>query len=453
MNSDDRDPPVPAPGEPDYLFTGEGPADADVARLESLLSPFAYRGPEGAPPTATPKGEAAARGPKAAEVRHGAAEAASRGRGEGGGPAGNGDALECVAGGGSELDVEAAEAAGAAAAGRAATAAAAERRGGPVPTFDDSEFESSRLDQPSRIPPLVAWIVGLIVLGASTLAYLADPTSPPSEDDFAPPPTTSPEGPRVPTPDAGPGLPGYFGVSALAGTPQVDDLPLSPADRLPVGSTLVTGADARARIDLAGRGRMDVAPSSRLRVLAGRADEQRFALDRGEIAALTWAPPRLLFIETPSAVAVDLGCAYTLKVDDDGHGLLSVTSGSVAFEVRGLESLVPKGASCVTRVGRGPGTPRFDDAAPALKEALERFDFGPKEAAAAEVESVVAAARKRDTLTLWHLLPRTEGEVRERVFNRAAALDPPPDGVAYPDLLALDKAALALWRESLRAQW
>ena len=48
MNSDDRDPPVPAPGEPDYLFTGEGPADADVARLESLLSPFAYRGPEGA---------------------------------------------------------------------------------------------------------------------------------------------------------------------------------------------------------------------------------------------------------------------------------------------------------------------------------------------------------------------------------------------------------------------
>lgn len=432
MISDDRDPPVPAPGEPDYLFTGEGPADADVARLESLLSPFAYRGPEGAAPTANPKGEAAARGTKAADVGRAVARR---------------DAVVPADVGDDAADAHVGEAAG------PSTASASERRPAPTVPFDPSAYESERIEEPSRIPPIVAWIVGLVVLGVSTLAYLADPAPTPDDEDFAPPATTPPEGPRVPTPDAGSGLPGYFGVSALAGTPQVDDLPLSPADRLPVGSTLVTGADARARIDLAGRGRMDVAPSSRLRVLAGRADEQRFALDRGEIAALTWAPPRLLFIETPSAVAVDLGCAYTLKVDDDGHGLLSVTSGSVAFEVRGLESLVPKGASCVTRVGRGPGTPRFDDAAPALKEALERFDFGPKEAAAAEVETVVGAARKRDTLTLWHLLPRTEGEVRERVFNRAAALDPPPDGVAYPDLLALDKASLSLWRESLRAHW
>ena len=42
---------------------------------------------------------------------------------------------------------------------------------------------------------------------------------------------------------------------------------------------------------------------------------------------------------------------------------------------------------------------------------------------------VLATARERDTLTLWHLLARTEGGQRDRVFERLQALVPMPADV------------------------
>ena len=74
---------------------------------------------------------------------------------------------------------------------------------------------------------------------------------------------------------------------------------------------------------------------------------------------MIWAPPRLFFVDTPAGVAADLGCAYTLEVDDHGDGLLHVTSGWVALQLKDRESMVPAGASCATRPGVGPGTPFF----------------------------------------------------------------------------------------------
>ena len=99
------------------------------------------------------------------------------------------------------------------------------------------------------------------------------------------------------------------------------------------------------------------------------------ALDRGRIRALIWAPPRNFFVNTPSAVAVDLGCAYTLDVDPRGWGLVHVTSGWVAFEYGGRESFIPQNAVCATRPRFGPGTPHYADASPALVEALSILDF------------------------------------------------------------------------------
>ena len=40
------------------------------------------------------------------------------------------------------------------------------------------------------------------------------------------------------------------------------------------------------------------------------------ALDQGTIHARIWAPPKFFYVNTQAAVAVDLGCAYTLHVDD-----------------------------------------------------------------------------------------------------------------------------------------
>ena len=107
-------------------------------------------------------------------------------------------------------------------------------------------------------------------------------------------------------------------------------------------------------------------------------------------------------------MAIDLGCEYTLQVDDAGAGLIRVTSGWVEFESDGRESFVPEGAMCATRPGVGPGTPRYEDAPSGYGEALTILDFerpdDPRRAAALDL--VLSTARRRDALTLWHLLAR-----------------------------------------------
>src|SRR5437899_219749 len=129
------------------------------------------------------------------------------------------------------------------------------------------------------------------------------------------------------------------------------------------------------------------------------------------LGRLRAVPPPLRLPEPASrrrsATATDLGCVYTLYVDDRGAGLLSVVAGWVAFELGGRESFVPAGASCRTDPGRGPGTPRFDDAPVEWREALNEVDFGHDATAReAALRRVLDAARPRDRVTLWHLISR-----------------------------------------------
>ena len=58
-------------------------------------------------------------------------------------------------------------------------------------------------------------------------------------------------------------------------------------------------------------------------------------------------------------------------------------------------------------------------------------------------------ARREDALTLWHLLTRTSGEERGRVYDRLATLVPPPTGVTREGILAGNRQMLDLWWEAL----
>jgi hypothetical protein len=176
---------------------------------------------------------------------------------------------------------------------------------------------------------------------------------------------------------------------------------------------------------------------------AGRR-RHRIALERGKLSAFIWAPPGQFVVDTASAVAVDLGCAYTLETNEDGRGWLEVTSGWVAFEWQGRESFVPAGARCATLPRRGPGTPFFDDAAGSFQEALSVFDEGR-----GGLQSVLASARGRDALTLWHLLTRTQGADRGLVYDRLAALLPPPPSAGRDAILRGDRSALDAWWNAL----
>jgi hypothetical protein len=221
-------------------------------------------------------------------------------------------------------------------------------------------------------------------------------------------------------------------------------------DRLKVGEWLETDARSRARLRVGLIGQVEVEPSTRLRLLdAGRADH-RLSMPRGAVRASIWAPPGNFFINTPSAVAVDLGCEYTLEVDDAGAGVLRVVTGWVGIEHQGRESFVPRGAMCLSRPGVGPGTPYYEDASPGLQRALEEIDFGSDVAArAAALATVIAEARRRDAFSLWHLLTRALPDERDAVYDRLAALVPPPEGVTREGVLAGDREMLDAWWDEL----
>jgi hypothetical protein len=237
-----------------------------------------------------------------------------------------------------------------------------------------------------------------------------------------------------------------WNVVAISGLPAVDGEGVSQG-RLETGEWLVTDAASRARLAVRGIGSVDVEPNTRIQLVKSAGREHRMALDRGMIHARIWAPPKFFYVNTKAAVAVDLGCAYTLQVDARGVGLLRVTHGWVGFERDGRETYVPEGAVCVTRDDLGPGTPRYEDAPSGYSEALLRLDFGaaddPQRVAA--LNHVLQNARRRDALSLWHLLTRGTREERLRVYDRLAELVPPPDGVSREKVLAGDRDALNRW--------
>jgi hypothetical protein len=236
-------------------------------------------------------------------------------------------------------------------------------------------------------------------------------------------------------------------VTRLEGSPRIESTRLVDKGRLRVGEWLVTDAASRASIAVGMIGRVDVEPNTRVRLVQAKATDHRLALPRGTIHAQISAPPRLFFVETPSALAIDLGCEYTLQVDSTGGGLLQVTSGWVSLEYSGRESIVPAGAACATRSGSGPGTPFLEDASERFGSALMKFDF--ENGGSTALDTVLAEARNMDSITLWHLLFQTRDQERARVYDRLAALVPPPQGVTREGVLGGNPEMLKAWQEHL----
>jgi hypothetical protein len=245
--------------------------------------------------------------------------------------------------------------------------------------------------------------------------------------------------------------PSGWTVQSLEGAPQVAGERIDAPSRLPVGQIVTTDSASRARIDVGSIGVVDVEANSRVRLVTSRAGEHRMALDRGAIRALIWAPPGLFFVNTPSATAVDLGCAYRLQVDDRGWGKVRVETGWVAFEYKGRESFIPKDAMCTTRPGFGPGTPCYEDAPAGFAEALTVLDFSSTQDVSRReaLDTVLRAARQKDALTLWHLLSRGTSDERLRVYDRLASLVPPPPTATRENVARGDRRALDDWWNSL----
>ncbi len=242
-----------------------------------------------------------------------------------------------------------------------------------------------------------------------------------------------------------------WNVAPLQGTARIGSKQISGLDHLGLGEWLETDAASRVKIEVSSVGQLEIEPNTRVRLVESRTGRHRVALAHGTLRATIWAPPRQFVVDTPSAMAVDLGCAYTLHVDDSGAGLIRVTWGWVGFERGGREAFIPAGAVCATRPKVGPGTPYFADAPSELRAALSKLDFensGPP-ARADALQVILKRARQRDAFTLWHLLSRANDQERGPVFDRLATLVPPPKGVTRDRILRLDQPMLDLWWNQL----
>jgi hypothetical protein len=243
-------------------------------------------------------------------------------------------------------------------------------------------------------------------------------------------------------------------VSRVEGTPRIGPKAISGKEgmsRLRVGQVLETDPQSRASLQSEDTGQIEVDPSTRLRLLTMNAGMKRVALDRGTIHAYIWASPGQFVVDTPSAMTVDLGCAYTLHVDDSGVGLVRTSLGWVGFKLNGHESFIPAGAACATRPKVGPGTPYFEDAKPGFRSALAKFDFEdstPRQRSE-DLAIVLGEARTRDALTLWHLLARVDDSQRALVYDHLAKLAPTPPGITRDAILRLDQPMLDRWWNEL----
>jgi hypothetical protein len=239
-------------------------------------------------------------------------------------------------------------------------------------------------------------------------------------------------------------------------TPAWQVTTVSGRSTLPAGAWLDTKTEATVAV--ADIGRVTVEPGARVRMLDTRSGHHRMELARGTMHATIWAPPNQFFVETPSTLAVDLGCAYTLTVDEDGGGLVTVLIGWVGFKTGDRESFIPGGFAAVTRPGIGPGTPYSERVSDAYRQALAILDFGPGDASDVRAASpdrlralalVLDQSQEHDEVTLWHLLSRVPAADRDRVFDRLAAFVPPPTGVTRDGIRAGDRRMLDAWWDAL----
>ena len=107
-------------------------------------------------------------------------------------------------------------------------------------------------------------------------------------------------------------------------------------------------------------GEFTLDPGSRLQARQIRDDLAQLYLQSGRMEAFVYldAKPRFVQTATPATNCVDLGCEYTLTVEDNGDSVVEVTMGRVAFEDGGREVYVPHDATCRQRhEGPASGAP------------------------------------------------------------------------------------------------
>jgi hypothetical protein len=243
-----------------------------------------------------------------------------------------------------------------------------------------------------------------------------------------------------------------WSVEAIAGAPMVTDERGNPILRLRTGARVETNARAVARVAVGSIGIADLEPDSRLDIVRDDRGQHRVLLRRGTLNARIWAAPRFFVVETRSAVAIDLGCVYTLHVDSSGNGILAVSYGEVELRTSNQTSLLAAGtAAQLSHEGGGAGIPYPTSSSAEFRNAVLLADAGALDSASFRL--ILREATQQGTITLWHLIPRVPPAWRIMVLARLREIAPIPEAVNAHDVMGLNAESLTMLKGSLRPLW
>ncbi len=207
---------------------------------------------------------------------------------------------------------------------------------------------------------------------------------------------------------------GAWPMRVSGDTVVVDGRPATGA--LALGAWVETGTSS-AQLTVPDMGAVVLSPGARARIVEASPMKQQLELERGVLSALITAPPRRFFVQTPSTLAIDLGCAFRLEVDASGRTILQVTQGTVALADRaGHEVSIPAGSEGGAEHAR-IGTPYATRASSDFRALLLRYDRDPS-----VLPDLVKAAGPDDEFTLRYLSSVGSPQVRALIAARIASI-------------------------------
>jgi ferric-dicitrate binding protein FerR (iron transport regulator) len=215
---------------------------------------------------------------------------------------------------------------------------------------------------------------------------------------------------------------------------------------LAVGSVVETGA-ARAEVHYQDPQHADIhanltfSENTRVRLAKTSADHHELYLERGKLHAFVSAPPRLFAVTTPSTQVTDLGCEYTLTVDDRGAGMIEVLTGKVELATgTGAIVVAPKRTRAHLMPGRRPGVPLYEAATAEMESAVRAFEANEP----GGVARVLAVAGPQDAITVADMSLLVSADQKRAVLEKLQTLVPIPQSTTIDEVIA-DNDLWTMW--------
>lgn len=238
--------------------------------------------------------------------------------------------------------------------------------------------------------------------------------------------------------------PDGIAITVASGGVSLNGKPAAPGARVQAGERVVTAHGGQAVLAMGPMGSIELKESSAIIVAASGGGRLTMKLEHGDLRARITARPYAFRVETPTAAADDMGCAYQIVTDSAGSGWLRVTEGWVRLRSRGIDSLVIEGTDAALRTESGPGVPIRKGAHAAVRSLAEKITAGSNPGPR-ELASALEHAGGEDAATLLNLLWRAPPRIAEPIYRRLAAQHPPPPAVEWKRFENRDLTAVAEW--------